>query len=66
MTTATPRPGVILTINVRDYFQASAFAGTVRPQDWEWYPARYDATIERLLEMLAARTARSTRSPRWS
>ena len=60
MTTATARPGVILTINVRDYFQASAFAETVRPQDWDWYPSRYEQTIDRLLELLAAHEARAT------
>lgn len=60
MTTETSRPGVILTINVRDYFQASAFADTVRPQDWEWYPSRYERTIDQLLELLAAAEARAT------
>lgn len=60
MTGAAPPPGVILTLNVRDYFQASAFAATVRPQDWEWYPSRYEPTIDRLLELLAAHEARAT------
>jgi polysaccharide deacetylase family protein (PEP-CTERM system associated) len=60
VTTSTVRPGVILTINVRDYFQASAFADTVRPLDWDWYPSRYDRTIDQLLELLAAADARAT------
>lgn len=60
MTAASTRPSVILTINVRDYFQASAFSGTVRPQDWEWYPSRYEETIAQLLDLFAAHNARAT------
>ena len=60
ITAAATRPAVILTINVRDYFQASAFAGTVRPQDWDWYPSRYEETVAQLLDLFAADNARAT------
>ena len=60
MTAAAGRPTVVLTINVRDYFQASAFSGTVRPQDWEWYPSRYEETVGYLLDLLAVHRARAT------
>ncbi len=60
MTTQTPRPTVLLTINLRDYFQASAFGGTVRPEDWEWYPSRYADTVGRLLDLLSSHEARAT------
>ncbi|MCU0223449.1 MAG: polysaccharide deacetylase family protein [Acidobacteria bacterium] len=60
MTAAATRPAVILTINVRDYFQASAFAGSVRPQDWDWYPSRYEQTVSKLLDLFAAENALAT------
>lgn len=60
MTNPGPRPTVLLTINVRDYFQASAFADAVRPQDWEWYPSRYPDAVNRILELLSIHGARAT------
>ncbi|MFN7964263.1 MAG: XrtA system polysaccharide deacetylase [Acidobacteriota bacterium] len=49
--TALAAPAV-LTIDLEDYYQVSAFKGTVRPEDWSWYPSRVERNVERLLDML--------------
>jgi polysaccharide deacetylase family protein (PEP-CTERM system associated) len=42
----------VLTIDLEDYYQVSAFNGVVRPEDWSWYPSRVERNVERLLDLL--------------
>ena len=40
-----------MSVDVEDYFQVSAFEGTVRREDWERWPARVEANTERVLSV---------------
>ena len=57
--TALAAPAV-LTIDLEDYYQVSAFKGTVRPEDWSWYPSRVERNVERLLDMLDEYNVKAT------
>lgn len=43
-----------LTIDVEDYFQVEAFAGTIDRNDWDRLPRRVDHNTGHLLDLLAA------------
>ncbi|MBN8929934.1 MAG: polysaccharide deacetylase [Rhodospirillales bacterium 69-11] len=49
-----------MTVDVEDYFQVQAFAGTVARRDWDRFPSRVEANTDRLLETFAASGARAT------
>lgn len=43
------------TVDVEDYFQVSAFASGIRPEDWDQYECRVEQNTHRVLD-IAART----------
>jgi polysaccharide deacetylase family protein (PEP-CTERM system associated) len=49
-----------LTVDVEDYFQVQAFAGTIARGAWEALPRRVEANTERLLELYARAGVRAT------
>lgn len=49
-----------LTVDVEDYFQVQAFAGTVPRANWNRYPLRVEQNTSRLLEMFGQRGIRAT------
>jgi polysaccharide deacetylase family protein (PEP-CTERM system associated) len=54
-------PGVnALTIDVEDYFQVEAFAGTIDRRDWENYPRRVACNTDRLLDLIGQAGAAAT------
>jgi len=42
-----------LTVDVEDYFQVEAFAGSIKREDWELKPRRVDKNTDRLLDIFA-------------
>ena len=42
----------IFTVDVEEYFQVLAFQGTIASAEWEQWPARAEAGVDRLLELL--------------
>ncbi|MDN5872687.1 MAG: DUF3473 domain-containing protein [Nitrococcus sp.] len=44
-----------LTVDVEDYFQVSAFAGTISRQSWDDWPRRIERNMAILLELFAER-----------
>lgn len=48
------------TVDVEEYFQVSAFEEDVRPEDWDRFPSRVEASVERLLLLLERHGARAT------
>src|SRR3954463_5113109 len=42
-----------LTVDVEDYFQVEAFAGTIDRGEWEAFPRRVVRNTERLLDLFA-------------
>jgi polysaccharide deacetylase family protein (PEP-CTERM system associated) len=54
------RPMNALTIDVEDYFQVSAFAGTIRRDAWDQIPCRVENNVERIIGMLAEHNAKAT------
>jgi polysaccharide deacetylase family protein (PEP-CTERM system associated) len=49
-----------LTVDVEDYFHVTAFASTIRREDWESYPCRVQRNTMRLLEIFAEREVQGT------
>jgi polysaccharide deacetylase family protein (PEP-CTERM system associated) len=49
-----------MSVDVEDYFQVQAFAGIVSPSDWERWPGRVEANVERLLSLLEETGAYAT------
>lgn len=41
-----------LTIDVEDYFHVNAFAGQIRPDEWDRYPLRVEGNTRRILDLL--------------
>lgn len=41
-----------LTVDVEDYFQVTAFAKVIDPQDWDIYPSRVENNTTRVLDLL--------------
>ncbi len=40
-----------LTVDLEDYFQVSAFEDVVQREDWDSYPSRVEANVERILRL---------------
>lgn len=49
-----------LTIDVEDYFQVNAFAGYIRPYQWDTYPLRVDGNTRRILDILDSFSFKAT------
>ena len=49
-----------LTVDVEDYFQVAALAGSVRAEDWDCYESRVAANTRRLLDLFAHKRIRAT------
>lgn len=49
-----------LTIDLEDYFHVSAYADSVRPEDWDSFPSRVAETTDRILELLNQHHCRAT------
>ncbi len=49
-----------MTIDIEDYFQVEAFAGTINRGDWERLPRRVERNTARLLDLLAEAEAQAT------
>jgi len=49
-----------MTIDVEDYFQVSAFAPHIAPQDWDCWPSRIEHNMARVLALLAERQVHAT------
>ena len=56
----TREPAFAMSVDVEDYFQVQAFAGHVSRADWERWPCRVEANVERLLAVLADARALGT------
>jgi polysaccharide deacetylase family protein (PEP-CTERM system associated) len=54
-----PIPSV-LSVDVEDYFQVSAFANQVHRKDWDSFPLRVERSTNQLLELFAARNQKGT------
>ena len=49
-----------MTVDVEDWFQVQAFAGSIPRHDWDGLPRRVEANTDRFLAMFAAAGARAT------
>ncbi len=49
-----------LTIDVEDYFQVSAFSGTIDRKNWDSIPCRVEANVDRILGLLDDHGAKGT------
>lgn len=49
-----------LTVDVEDYFQVSAFAKSVRQEDWDSYPLRVENNTRRLLDLFEEHEIKAT------
>ena len=57
---ASPRPCNAMSIDVEDYFQVSAFEGTIGRTNWDRWEARVEASTRRAMELFAAADVRAT------
>jgi polysaccharide deacetylase family protein (PEP-CTERM system associated) len=58
--TRAASPANALTIDVEDYFQVSAFAGTIDRASWDRIPCRVEANVDRILALMNERGAKAT------
>jgi polysaccharide deacetylase family protein (PEP-CTERM system associated) len=58
--TVTSKPVNALTIDVEDYFQVSAFSGTIERAQWDNLECRVDQNTNRLLDLLAKHSVNAT------
>jgi polysaccharide deacetylase family protein (PEP-CTERM system associated) len=49
-----------MTVDVEDYFQVQAMAGTVARKDWPAMPARVEQNTDRVLDLFAERAVKAT------
>ncbi len=60
---ARPAPPVranAMSVDVEDYFQVQAFAGVVKPSDWDGFASRVEANTDRILDQFARAGAKAT------
>src|SRR5208282_2927731 len=50
----------VLSVDVEDYFQVEAFAGSVSRDNWEQYPSRVVPNTERLLDLFDEHRTKAT------
>jgi polysaccharide deacetylase family protein (PEP-CTERM system associated) len=60
MQSSTPQFDGTFTVDVEDYFQVSAFASVIRPEDWEHYECRVEQGTRQILELAAKHSTRGT------
>ncbi|TMQ63969.1 MAG: DUF3473 domain-containing protein [Candidatus Eisenbacteria bacterium] len=56
----SPEPAFAMSVDVEEYFQVQAFATQVGRQDWERWPSRVEANVDRILEILEETRTRAT------
>ncbi len=49
-----------LSVDVEDYFHVSAFAGSIKQDDWEDYPLRVESNTRQLLDLFDEHQAKAT------
>lgn len=49
-----------MSVDVEDYFQVWALSSVIRPEAWEAWPQRVEASTDRVLDLFAAGAVRST------
>jgi polysaccharide deacetylase family protein (PEP-CTERM system associated) len=49
-----------MSVDVEEFFQVTAFAPTIKQQDWENYESRVENCVDRLLDLFAAHNASCT------
>lgn len=49
-----------LTVDLEDYFQVSAFEDVVQREDWDNYPSRVEANVDRILRLFDEADTRAT------
>jgi polysaccharide deacetylase family protein (PEP-CTERM system associated) len=54
------QPAFAMSVDVEDYFQVQAFASQVPREDWDLWPCRVEANVDRLLQLFVDTGARST------
>ena len=50
----------VLSVDVEDYFQVEAFAGSVQRESWDRWPSRVVANTQRILDLFAQYNAKAT------
>lgn len=50
----------IMSVDVEDYFQVEAFAGTITRADWDSFPPRVDGNTRRILDLFDEHNVRAT------
>ncbi|MBV1800014.1 XrtA system polysaccharide deacetylase [Siccirubricoccus sp. G192] len=55
-----PAPRNAMSVDVEDWFQVQAFAGTIRRADWDGLERRVEANTDRVLEAFAGAGVRAT------
>jgi polysaccharide deacetylase family protein (PEP-CTERM system associated) len=50
----------VMSVDVEDYFQVGAFEHTIPRSDWERWPCRVEANVDRILAMFERRGVRAT------
>src|SRR5262249_33656122 len=64
MTAARPAGGAAvtnaMTVDVEDYFQVQAFAGTISRDDWDRLPSRVERNTHRVLDVFAEHGTKAT------
>lgn len=60
MSVPAPRLRNAMTVDVEDYFQVEAFAGTIAREAWDGFPSRVEANTDRMLEQFARAGVQAT------
>lgn len=50
----------VMSVDVEDYFQVGAFEHTISRDDWEHWPCRVEANVERILALFARHDVKAT------
>jgi polysaccharide deacetylase family protein (PEP-CTERM system associated) len=53
-------PAFAMSVDVEDYFQVQAFAGLVRRAEWDRWPCRVEANVDRILQIMDDARAHGT------
>ena len=50
----------VMTVDMEDYFQVAAFADHILRHEWEYWPCRVEANVDRILGMFDEHGVKST------
>src|SRR5262245_31233432 len=50
----------VLSVDVEDYFHVEAFANKIKYHEWDAYPQRVEANIDRILNLFGRHNVRAT------